>query len=382
MKFEDKISKLNEFYFFREFTYSKNKFRTNNGQEVEVADNIVYLDDIFIVFQIKERTLVKETTPIKEDNWFENKVQKKATKQIRDTIQYLNDYDEIILNNERGDAFNIATDTITSAQKVVLYSATDLLSNNKKRIKYHKSKTAGIIHMLSFESYETIIKTLLTPAEVFEYLEFREQIIIKYLENTNSVSEESLLGQYIVADFGSTPNRKFSDVLLTLKPEIETWDMTGIIYLFPKRITHTASRTDYYYILREIAKLMRHELKIFKERFRLSMESSKANKFEMPYRFAIPRLNLGFVLIPLCDDQHSNRKNGLTNLTLGHKYDQKLERCIGLTFLHEKDGWFSVEWCFIDGPWEQDSEMDELLKNNFPFRKVNEKIVYRYDVLF
>ena len=381
MKFEDKISKLNEFYFFREFTYSKNKFRNNNGQEVEVADNIVFLDDIFIVFQIKERNLVKKTTSTNEDTWFENKVQKKATKQIRDTIQYLNDYDEIILNNERGDAFNIATDTITSAQKVVLYSATELLSNDKRRIKYHKSETAGIIHMLSFESYEKIIRTLLTPAEVFEYLEFREQIIIKHLESTNSISEESLLGQYIVADFESTPDRKFSGVLSTLKSDIEAWDMTGIIHLFPKRVTHTGSKTDYYYILREIAKLMRHELKIFKERFKLSMVSSKANKFKLPYRFAIPRLNLGFVLIPLCDDQRSNRINGLTNLTLGHKYDQKLQKCVGATFLHEEDGWFSVELCFIDAPWEPNSEMDELLKNNFPFRKVSEKIVYRYDVL-
>jgi hypothetical protein len=381
MKFENYISKFNEFYFFREFTYSKNKFRKNNGQEVEVADNIIFLDNIFIVFQIKERNAGQKPASNNDDNWFENKVRKKATKQIRDTIQYLKEYDEIILNNERGDAFNIGTGTITSVQKVVLYSSTEFLSNDKRRIKYHKSKTAGIIHMLSIESYEKIVKTLLTPAEVFEYLEFREHVIIQHLENTKSVSEESLLGQYIIADFESIPNEKFSGVLSNLKSEIEAWDMTGIIHLFPKRITHTVSGTDYYYILREIAKLMRHELKIFKERFKLSMESSKANKFELPYRFAIPRLNLGFVLIPLCKDQRSNRKNGLTNLTLGHKYDQKLRKCIGATFLHEKDGWFSVEWCFIDGPWEANSEMEEMLKNNFPFRKVKEKIVDRYDVL-
>ena len=367
MNFEDKISKLNEFYFFREFTYSKNKFRKNNGQEVEVADNIICLDNIFIIFQIKKRNLVNKPTSTNEDSWFEKKVQKKATKQIRDTIQYLSDYDEVILNNERGDAFNIATDTITSVQKVVLYFATELLSNDKRRIKYHKSKTAGIIHMLSIESYEKVVKTLLTPAEVFEYLEFREHVIIQHLENTESVSEESLLGQYIIADFESIPDEKFSGVLSNLKSEIEAWDMTGIIHLFSKRITHTVSETDYYYILREIAKLMRHELKIFKERFKLSMESSKVNKFELPYRFAIPRLNLGFVLIPLCKDQRSIRKNGLTNFTLGHKYDQKLRKCIGATFLYEKDGWFSVEWCFTDGPWEANSEMEEMLKTNFPF---------------
>lgn len=381
MNFENYISKFNEFYFFREFTYSKNKFRKNNGQEVEIADNIILLDNIFIVFQMKERSTGHKRASNNDDNWFENKVLKKATKQIRDTIQYLKEYDEIILNNERGDAFNIGTGTITSVQKIVLYASNEFLSNDKRRIKYHKSKSAGIIHILSIESYEKILKTLLTPAEVFEYLQFREHVIIQHLENTESVSEESLLGQYMIADFESIPNEKFSEVLSNLKSEIEALDMTGIIHLFPKRLTHTVSETDYYYILREIAKLMRHELKIFKERFKLSMESAKANKFELPYRFAIPRLNLGFVLIPLCKDQRSNRKNGLTNLTLGHKYDQKLIKCIGATFLYEKDGWFSVEWCFIDGPWEANSEMEEMLKNSFPFRKVKEKIVARYDVL-
>jgi len=66
-------------------------------------------------------------------------------------------------------------------------------------------------------------------------------------------------------------------------------------------------------------------------------------------------------------------------LTLGHKYDQKLTKCIGASFFYEKDGWYSIEWCFIEFDWEHDLEMEEMLKNNFPFRKVNPKIINRYE---
>jgi hypothetical protein len=314
-----------------------------------------------------------------EDKWFTKKVQGKATKQIRDTIGFIKNYDEIILSNGRGDDFNIATNAITSTQKIVLYSPTELLSDEKRRIKYHQSETAGIIHILSFESYKAIIKTLMTPAEVFEYLQFREELIEKHFERTNAVSEEALLGQYIVADKESIPDESFREVLFRIKVDIDSWDMTGVLHLFPDRITHTGSETDYYYIVREIAKLMRHELKVLKERFKLSMEASKEDKFKLPYRIAIPRLTSGFVFIPLTVDMQAARRNALTNLTIAHKYDQKLEKCIGATFLYEKDGWFSVEWCFVRGSWESRPELDEMLKSSFPFRKVEEHVVPRYE---
>ncbi len=231
------------------------------------------------------------------------------------TIQYLNDYDEIFLSNRRGDSFNVATGDIKTAQKLVIYVATDLLPKNKRKIKYHKSKAAGIIHVLSSENYMKIIKTLITPSEVFEYLEFRERLIQNHGVMVNTVSEESMLGQYIVNDFKACPNEKFHNNLINLKTKYETWDILNIIHLFPKRVTHSASKTDYYYILREIARLMRNDLKLFKERFILSMDSSKANKPDLPYRFANPDLDLGFVFIPLCKDQTLNRKKGLINLT-------------------------------------------------------------------
>jgi hypothetical protein len=46
MNLEEEISKLNEFYFFKEFTYSSTLFKREDGQEVEVAYNVLMIDDL------------------------------------------------------------------------------------------------------------------------------------------------------------------------------------------------------------------------------------------------------------------------------------------------------------------------------------------------
>ena len=125
---------------------------------------------------------------------------------------------------------------------------------------------------------------------------------------------------------------------------------------------------------------MRNELQCIKERYILSIESSKKNLKDLPYRIAIPRLDLGFVFIPICWNERALRKNGLTNFTLGHKYEQKLRKCIGATFLYEMDGTFSIEWCYINIPWEKDHGMEKMLQESYPFRKLNKKLIYRYNV--
>jgi hypothetical protein len=79
MNIEDQISELNEFYFFREFTYSENKFIKNDGQEVEIADNIVFLDNIFIIYQIKTRKLIEKATPCRFFNFSPLKISRFKT---------------------------------------------------------------------------------------------------------------------------------------------------------------------------------------------------------------------------------------------------------------------------------------------------------------
>jgi hypothetical protein len=51
---------------------------------------------------------------------------------------------------------------------------------------------------------------------------------------------------------------------------------------------------------------------------------------------------------------------------MAHKYDQRLQRCIGLTFAPDGDEHYTVEWCLMDYPWEFDEEIEQCLADNNP----------------
>ncbi len=68
----------------------------------------------------------------------------------------------------------------------------------------------------------------------------------------------------------------------------------------------------------------------------------------------------------------------LQNLTYAHKYDQKLPKCVGVSFAPEEEGWYSVEWCYIEFPWQDDPELENMLQQSNPFRKVREAELSQY----
>ena len=370
MNLENTIARLNEYFFFREFTYSKNTFRPTPKEEVELADNILWLDDVVVAFQLKERNFVDATTAEKESRWFKSKVLSRGTRQIRDTLTYLQFHDEIEIENHRGHKFHLQSSKITVIHKVVCYLANDSLPHECRSRRFYRSQTAGIIHLISAEDYLGIVQTLLTPTELFEYLSFREELIEEWDSRVNSVPEPALMGQYLCGDIDHPPSIAFIDYLIDLEHRINEWDMSGVIKQFPDRITTDNKVTDYYSIITEIAKLKRNELRLFKKRFQLSIQKCRSNEYTQPYRFACPRTDCGFVFVPLEREFLAQRRQMIQNLTCGCKYDLKLSRCVGISFAPEVHGWFSVEWCYIEGPWKFDSEMRKMLNESNPFRDV------------
>ncbi|WP_023604739.1 hypothetical protein [Aliivibrio logei] len=381
MNLEEKMSELNEFYFFKEFTYSSTLFKRDDGQEIEVADNVLMIDDLYIVYQLKERFEPKDTTVEKELKWFEKKIIKNACSQIKDSLRYIGDYDEVRLENNRGHKINVATDSVKNIHKVVMYKPSTLLPQKTLWKKYHKSSTAGVIHLFSKDDYFGLIETLITPAELHEYLSYREQLILKFPDMVNELPEQALLGQYLVTDLIIEPNMSYAGNLASLDfSDVESWDMSGVINTFPDRMRDYEGNQDYYFILTQLAKLTRGELKAFKERFVRSFELANLNQEELPFRFSIPRLDCGFVFIPSLKEYKKVKHNRLTNLTLAHKYDQKNKKCIGAIFINHHDKWCDVDWCYVDYDWEYEPEIEELLNDYFPFRPVSIKKQDRYTV--
>lgn len=375
---EEYISDLNSNVFYREFSFSRNKFSPEPKYELEFADNVIYLNDFMIAFQMKERRTSHNTNPEKEEKWFKNKVIRAATKQIRDTLTYLNNYKEINLINGRNHVFNVATGNIKYIDKVVLYLPHKKLPQKCRHKKYYRSSSAGLIHLFNFEDYKTICETLVTPKEIHHYLSYREELVVLWDKKCAEMPESALLGHFLYGDLNIKPSIQSTEYLKTLKSNRLEWDYSNIARIFADRITEPDDSKDYYKIVNELARFNRSDLKIFKQRFDLAVEKSFANEFTKPYRFVIPENECGFMITPITKDLVKNRTRYLSNLTLGHKYDQKLNKCIGLSITAEKDGFYFVEWCYIEFPWSYSEEIAKILKDSPPFRPVENHHVPTY----
>src|SRR5437660_1216139 len=86
MSFEEQLASLNEFYFFREFTFAQTTFKPQPEKELELADNVIWLDKLLLIYQLKERESSRTSSAEAERKWYERKVLGKATKQIRDSL--------------------------------------------------------------------------------------------------------------------------------------------------------------------------------------------------------------------------------------------------------------------------------------------------------
>lgn len=100
MDLEELINNTNFSYFYKEFTYSTNKFKNYNKDELQLADNLILIKRDLIIFQIKDRNENEKSTD--NGTWLTNKVNKKAKKQIKDTIFYLDNYTPIAIPNNHG----------------------------------------------------------------------------------------------------------------------------------------------------------------------------------------------------------------------------------------------------------------------------------------
>jgi hypothetical protein len=379
MTFEDQLARLTAFYFFREFTFAKNQFKPEPSLELELADAVIWLDDFLIVTQVKERNAPTDTTPEREENWFKDSVLGTATRQIRNTLSYLQKYGSIEIRNEWGHVFDIAAANVNHPHKLVVYNPHELLPERCASKKYHKSSTAGVIHLIPSSYYLEILQTLVTPSEVHEYFLFRETLIDTWGELSSEVPEQAILGQYLRNLPNERPSVTFAEYLAALKQKRDEWDISHIIRVFAeRRNTPQKSPTDYYRILVELAKLNRTDMRLFKERFALSMGKANLDEFASPYRFT-GSTGCGFLFVPLQRAQWEERHDILKTLTHLNKYDLQLARCVGLTFVSEgKETWCDVQWCRIEFPWKENGELGEFLKGNNPFRPIKEKRIERY----
>ena len=318
-KSECTVTLINESVFYREFTFDKNKFYPEDGAK-ELADNVMMLDDLLFIIQVKERSLDRFTEST--DKWFANKVLKDAKKQIGSTLKYLNKYDQISIKNRQDQTIAIPNVNITKINKIIIYEANETLKDEYVLMKFYESGVSGSIHLFNIEDYNYICKYLITPTELDEYLKFRERIYLNDKEKLKPFSEKYILCHFFNTAEDLCIKEEYLDTLSRLVEDTERFDVAFFLNNFFNKmyVEEQKEAMDYHTILKEIVSLKRYELLEFKKRFKQIFEDIKYKRFSMPYRFASYRLNCGFVFIPLLDDKVECWQNILQNSMEKFKY--------------------------------------------------------------
>ena len=374
-KSENIIAQINKGVFFNEFTFSKTDFKALDSNQIyEFADNVVWLDELFFIIQIKEQAKSSND----DMKWFENKILKIAVRQIKSTLKYIQDYPEIRIENEKGHLLDISkAKESEDIKKIIIYSPNENFSEELRKNKFYDSSQVGLIHLFHSEDYYWICKYLITPAEINEYLDFREIFYLFNKEASKLLPEQYYLGHFLETTKADHFNSKYISNLTNKKQNVVDFDISRLIEDFSKNIRFLNSQTECYPIIKEISKLNRSELIEFKNSLSLSVEKSDKDEIILPYTIYIPRTDCGFIFIPLHSEGLDVCKTALYNYTMAHKYVSKARKCIGVVILTYKEDKSKNEffWQLVDFKWQFDEEMERLLVDNYPFRKTILKLI-------
>jgi hypothetical protein len=374
---------LHSLVYFEEFSFAKNKFRAVTGQEYELADALVALDDVLILVQVKERSISDAGDEIAERKWFEKKVIRAATKQIRDSLNYLKSQPRIEVSNERGRPFIFTPDKFREVIKLVIFHGASTLPSDCRHKKFHRSTSGGFIHLVDVNDYLNATRVLRVPEDLIRYFRYRQLMLTSYPQECANLPEVSMVGGYVGEGDDSPPSFESYENLHRLMPDDDTWDISAYLRTLRDHTSHPDYNDDYYAILTEFVRLPRSMWREFKKRLVLCIENASHDKFAQPYRIAYPDRSMGFMLFSP-DSFFTNRSDwqvrrleGLMNFTYLQKFDQKLQKCIGVQVA--KDGeFFDIQWCMIDSLWEDDPELRAKLDANSPFRPVSDKNQFSY----
>lgn len=380
MTLEDFTTQLNANTFWKEFTFSETRFFPRPKQQVELADGIVKIGSLALVFQLKERT--EETSdPEAERQWFRRKVLRKATNQIKDSVRYLAEHEEIRLTNARGHEIPVKGADLQDVKKIVVFLPGRSLPADCWETKFHVSATAGFIHIVAAHDYLGILDKLRVPDDVRLYFEYRESVLPQLREAGVVVEEPDIMVAFLSET--DLPEPGSIEKLRAFVQDVGGFDLSYIMRDLQSHIVNPERSTDYYRIMEEFARVPRSIWREFKRRLVVSLEASKAGTPRRPFRFAFPMTDCTFMVASMDpdwpvigEDGIRMRTNAVELFTQAAKYDLKTR--IGVGLLISKDGdHFLLDWCLIDEPWSTNAKLEDLLSTPL-FGPARERVVDSY----
>jgi len=372
MSLEKRIAAIARTIFLPEFSFAANRFQVEKDGEVELADHVVWVDDLLIAIQMKERE-----AKLPEANWFENKIVKKATKQVRDTLSFLNKYREIVIENQRGHRFRLEPARLARKFMVVVYEEPASILY-RARPNHYISRTAGLIHLLRSSDLLDVCRTLITLSEIAQYLEFRATIV----RANGLLSERAILGQFLRGAVDELPSEHNAEEFLRLRRDRSRFDIRWFFEELPSVIhtNHNGDDKSYYGVLKEYALLDRFELEQARIRIGMVNDSLRDSSNLPPVVMATQR-GTCFVWIAVPNETFDRRLILLQNMICLAKYATRMDRCVGISHAKRPDGLIELDMGYLEQPWEHDPLAEQCLAEANPFMPfgIVKKPGYRID---
>jgi hypothetical protein len=359
--------------FLRAFSFATIQLPRSPEDESELADRVVFIDDIGFIVQLKEREQKVASKPGDLEKWVANNVVKKAAKQVQNTRDLLRSYKGLSLVNHFGHRVYVPPRDPDDLVGMIIYRV-PAKARAFRAARFKKGRNGGFVHILRDIEYFEICEHFVTPAELVDYFNFRRDILINWDPAVTAVSEAAFIGQYLSEDYSSEPDPGFAKAARS-RGGPTACEFTFVMESLSSRIAAQSSDqadTDCYEVLAEIALLGRYELKALKQQLRLALEGVRANRFELPFRIASGRTGCGFLIVPVTREFRDRAMDALTSLSTASKHELDLPRQVGIGMWRNSE-FVDIEWIFQEGSNPPNPVLDERLAFSYPFRIASEQ---------
>ncbi|MDP9203776.1 MAG: hypothetical protein M3P26_17875 [Gemmatimonadota bacterium] len=359
--------------FLRAFSFPTTQLPRSPDDDAELADRVVLLDSIGFIFQLREREQKVASKPGDLEKWITNNVVKKGVKQVQNTRDLLRSYMGLSLVNHFGHRVSVSHKDPDVLVSVIIYRVPPK-SRGFRAARFKKGRNGGFVHILRDLDYFEICEHFITPAELIDYFGFRRDVLINWDPAVTAVSEEALIGQYLLEDYSSAPDPKFERAARS-RGGPTACEFSFVMDSLASRIASQESDyadTDCYEILSELALVGRYELRALKQQLRLALEAVRANRFELPFRIASGRTGCGFLIVPVTREFHERAMDALESLSLASKHELDLPRQVGIGLWRNSE-FVDLEWVFLEGNNPPNPALDERLAHSYPFRTASEQ---------
>lgn len=370
MNLEQYISRLNGVAFWREFTFSKNKFKPDTTTELELADNLVWFDKHAFIIQLKQREAAA-VDPDAERSWFKKKVIRRATDQIRDSLRFLNQYKSIRIQNDLDHYFEIRNTDAMDKTKIIIYLNQNTLPDDCVFTHFYISKEAGFVHVLAAHDYLGILEKLRVPEDIRRYFIYRQEVTQKLLNLNILVSEADIMGGFIYNEELPSPNSK--EYLRRFVQDLNQSRSLKLMTNLHNHIKSMKNPYEYYKIMLEFSRLPRSVWREIDLRVGIIYSAVENKKFQIPLRVTFEDSDCAFMIAGLDpelpstgDEGEKLRIRGLTKLTHLAMYDAKVSKGIGILISRDAE-FIQIDWCYDSFQWSFDADLSSSLVSSNPF---------------